>query len=346
MAGKRVLLAGASADQLTAPHPPFEPSAIGQVIEWLVWSHLVASSSGALRVFLPTRDMGIDGIVHRPSTDAFVAVQVKGRSRLEEGVLRIHVQEDEVQHPATVVVAVVVDLDNNTLRDPVLVMTAVQLREHAHLIQWGPRMAYAITVPYPPGERTHWRDLCLPLSQMADHVCPPSAGVVERDWSPPPVPPAAVADQQDLATTGFIGEAALLHQAALSPVLNTFHASPDMGFDEYVIRHVGTGGLAAIQVKCIEVTDATPFGLIHIPQHTLTASPRAWLTVFFRRPAHDVHSPCLLIPARDIPTIPHSLSDGRLHISVNTGALGHLARYAVDLATLPAALERAVCSPS
>lgn len=45
--------------------------AIGQIAEWLVWTQLVATSLGDLHVFLPLKDQGIDGIVHRTSTDEY-----------------------------------------------------------------------------------------------------------------------------------------------------------------------------------------------------------------------------------------------------------------------------------
>ncbi|MEO8897598.1 MAG: hypothetical protein ABI352_06260 [Candidatus Dormibacter sp.] len=51
----------------STPHPAFEPALIGQVIEWSVWPHLVAPSDGDLRLFLPTRDIGIDGAHAAPT---------------------------------------------------------------------------------------------------------------------------------------------------------------------------------------------------------------------------------------------------------------------------------------
>src|SRR5437868_12839782 len=56
--------------------------AAGQVAEFKVWAELVRQSGGGLHVFLPLRDMGIDGVVHRLGDGAYVAVQVKGRSEL------------------------------------------------------------------------------------------------------------------------------------------------------------------------------------------------------------------------------------------------------------------------
>ncbi len=39
--------------------------AAGQVVEFKVWAELVRQSMGGLHVFLPLRDMGVDGVVHR-----------------------------------------------------------------------------------------------------------------------------------------------------------------------------------------------------------------------------------------------------------------------------------------
>lgn len=326
-----------------APHPAFAPLLIGQVVEWLVWSRLVSSGAGDLRVFLPTRDMGIDGVIQRHSTDELVCVQVKGRTRLENGILRIHVQEDEVRDPRTVVIAVYADLVTNTLHEPAIVLTAAQLRTHARLIEWGPRRAYPITVPYPPGHRTHWADTCVALDAMGDRVVPPPPG---RSAAPPPpaalpdVAPAAAADQETLATTGFIGESALLHHAALSPRLNTFHAFPDVSFTEYLVRNVQTGTVTGYQVKCIEVDAEHPAGVIHIPRNTLSVAAHSRLIVFIRRRDGDVVSPCLVIPAAHLERLTHPTADRRLTLMVNPGNLGPLAPYAVSLADLPARLEQ------
>ena len=56
--------------------------ASGQVAEFKVWGELVRQSMGGLHVFLPLRDEGIDGVLHRLSDGLYVAVQVKGRMSL------------------------------------------------------------------------------------------------------------------------------------------------------------------------------------------------------------------------------------------------------------------------
>ena len=42
--------------------------ASGQVAEFKVWAELVRQSMGGLHVFLPLRDVGIDGVLHRCKT--------------------------------------------------------------------------------------------------------------------------------------------------------------------------------------------------------------------------------------------------------------------------------------
>ena len=51
--------------------------AAGQVAEFKVWAELVRQSMGGLHIFLPLRDMGIDGAVHRLSDGAYAPVQLK-----------------------------------------------------------------------------------------------------------------------------------------------------------------------------------------------------------------------------------------------------------------------------
>ncbi|HZK72958.1 MAG TPA: hypothetical protein VFD88_03045, partial [Clostridia bacterium] len=56
--------------------------AAGQVAEFKVWAEMVRQSLGGLHVFLPVRDLGIDGVVHRLADGAYFAIQVKGRTEL------------------------------------------------------------------------------------------------------------------------------------------------------------------------------------------------------------------------------------------------------------------------
>src|SRR6266852_177848 len=80
---------GRGAVPLTGPWTRDEASASGQVFEFRLWAALTEQSRGALHVFLPLADRGIDALVHRMADDAYVPVQAKGRSELDRGDVRL-----------------------------------------------------------------------------------------------------------------------------------------------------------------------------------------------------------------------------------------------------------------
>lgn len=94
-----------------------DPTGIGQNHEWQIWSNLTWGAGADLHVFLPTKDMGVDGIVRRPATDLMVPVQAKGRTHLDPGnILRVRVQENEASDDRVKVIVVVSGPDGPELR--------------------------------------------------------------------------------------------------------------------------------------------------------------------------------------------------------------------------------------
>jgi hypothetical protein len=86
--------------------------AAGQVVEFKVWAELVRQSMGGLHVFLPLRDMGIDGVVHRLADSAYLPVQVKGRTSLTAaGQVHITVTASSLTDDQALVVATAVVSD-------------------------------------------------------------------------------------------------------------------------------------------------------------------------------------------------------------------------------------------
>jgi hypothetical protein len=55
-------------------------SAPGQALEFLIWASLIRQSLGALHVFLPLLDRGLDAVLHRLTDGMYIPIQVKGRS--------------------------------------------------------------------------------------------------------------------------------------------------------------------------------------------------------------------------------------------------------------------------
>jgi len=84
--------------------------AAGQVAEFKVWAELVRQSMGGLHMFLPLRDLGIDGVVHRMADGSYVAVQVKARTELTPaGQVHITVTASSLMDDQALVLATLVD---------------------------------------------------------------------------------------------------------------------------------------------------------------------------------------------------------------------------------------------
>lgn len=58
-----------------------DTSAPGQALEFEIWSDLIKQSHGALHVFLPLLDRGLDAVLHRMTDGRYIPLQVKGRGK-------------------------------------------------------------------------------------------------------------------------------------------------------------------------------------------------------------------------------------------------------------------------
>jgi hypothetical protein len=266
----------------------------GQVAELLVWVALMLPSP--LHVFMPLRDMGIDGIVRVPGTDIAAAIQVKSRHVLRDGKIHLLVRDDELGDPHAVIIAVVLNAAERALHDTAIcvdVPTFIDLgfrragRDHG----------YQASIPFPPDSSSRWHPFTVPIDDLAQRVVPSLAEAAGFVPSPPPSrrPPQAGSD------VGYRAEARLLALLAEDARLNTFKAFPDLEMVEYCVRHVKTGGIAGIQVKAISVDADHPRGTVNVPPHTFRPTPNTWFTVFAeRRDDESLHPTCLLIPSMDV----------------------------------------------
>lgn len=113
---------------------------------------MVAASGGDLHVFLPLDDRGVDGVVHRISTDRYARVQVKGRSVVRYRGVEIQVRADELVDDRAVLVVTVVDLANAALGPHALVIDVPTFRQlaHRHVNRNDVRYDAEVTLPPPP----------------------------------------------------------------------------------------------------------------------------------------------------------------------------------------------------
>lgn len=248
-----------------------------------------------LHVFLPLRDMGVDGIVHLPGTDVSVSVQVKSRHVLDDGKLHLLVRDHELRDPRAVIVAVVLDPSSVTLVDAALCVDVATFRRLA-FARHGADHGFQASIPFPPPPGTRWHPYVTPLNGLAARVCPTITSTLEA------LPPLAPLPSREHASeVGYRGEARLLALLTEDARLNTFKAFPDLEMAEYLVRHVDTGLIAAIQVKAVSVDSAHPRGMIKVPPGTFRPTPLTYFTVLAERRADASQHPlCLLIPSMEI----------------------------------------------
>ena len=343
--------------------------AMGQVAEWLVWTHLVGSSGGDLHVFLPLRDEGIDGIVHRLSTDRYARVQVKGRHlRASRGELQVEVRDHELADDRAEVVAVVLDDPPVRLGAWAMVVDVATFREKAVRSVWRGVGLHKATVRMPPAARDRWAPWCVPLEKLGERllaVATPGPGVAvpttgdvaieEREagiggeeW------PAGVAREEWLAgvareewlanvRAGYRAEMELLRRTADVSRLCVFKAHPDLEPNEYVVYDLVSRGIFGMQVKAVTLGGRDDTS-VNVARSALRPSPTTWFVVLT---ADDPDGPfdevCAVVPSEVVAQ--HLSGAGREgKLSVSRGFGGRLAEWRVGLDELGARLAEVAAS--
>ena len=239
--------------------------------------------------------MGVDGIVHVPGTDHSVAVQVKSRRVLDDGKLHLLVRDHELTDAAAVIVAVVFDSASRALHDTAICIDVPGFRRLA-FVRRGRDHGYQASIPFPPSPESRWHPYATPLEGLALRVCPALASPL--DGAPAPRPTLS---SEHGSEVGYRGEARLIALLSEDARLNSFKAFPDLEMAEYLVRHVGTGRIAAIQVKAISVDSEHPGGTVKVPAGTFRPTSGTYVTVFAeRREDRSAHPECLLIPSMDL----------------------------------------------
>ncbi len=301
---------------------------VGQVAEWLVWTRLVATSGGDLHVFLPLDDRGIDGIVHRISTDGFARVQVKGRSVHQYRGIEIQVRADELVDDRAVVVAVDVDLAKVQLGAYALAVDVPAFRELAHRHVDGDRVAYDAEVTMPPPAGSPWSPWCVPIDEIGGRLVPagaqPSVGRL----------PDAVASKR----LGYRAETEFIRRAADCVRLNVFKAFPDLEPNEYLLYDIASREIAGIQVKSVTFRGGASEAMVSVYRPALRPSPVTWFVIFLEDEGETSFLPrCAVVPSEAVAA---DLVGGDVHgkLSITHGLTGRMAEWRVPLVDLGARL--------
>ena len=313
--------------------------AIGQVAEWLVWTRLVATSLGDLHVFLPLKDEGIDGIVHRISTDEYARVQVKGRRRdpTHKRIILV-VTGPELADDRAVVLAVELDQPGLALGPTALLVDVPTYRRLADLSAPGGREFYAARVHLPPRPADKWTPWCLAIDALGERLLPSDEMPAE---APIPAPPRK--GWEMFQHLGYRGEMELVRRAAEVRRLNAFKAFPDLEPTEYLIYDLESRGILGIQVKTVSLGGEDK-GTVNVHMASLRPSRTTWFVILV---AEDNDSPfaesCAVIPSTVVAELLRS--DGpHGELPVHRGIGGRLAPWRVPLAELGARLAEVAAS--
>src|SRR6267378_4164010 len=181
--------------------------AAGQVAEFKVWAELVRQSMGGLHVFLPLRDMGIDGVVHRLADGSYMPVQVKARTGLTPaGQVHITVTATSLVDDKALVVATLVD--GEQLGPFILVIDEAAFRDRAVHNEVNGREYLTAAFQLHSGGDSRWAPYLVARERLAERfgaVAPAVAVPVEDLLSRAGV---------DRGHEGFLGEMEVVRRLA------------------------------------------------------------------------------------------------------------------------------------
>jgi len=259
---------------------------------------LIEQSHGALHVFLPLLDRGLDGVVHRLPDGEYIPVQVKSRSSAVEGMVEIVIRGDSLVDDRALIIAglhTAEDLGPTML----VVDEATFKRMAAHDFSEGKEF-YSAAFSMRANKGTHWRPFLVPRDRLAERLLggPPPQDLA---WSQPA--PGIDPSQRHNSWLGFLGEQEVIRRLAENARLDMFRPFPDLEMVEVLARNNATGGFVGLQVKTavplewgeahLKVRKAT-----FVPAPTTYVAGLVWLP-----PAATFADECLLIPTMDLASV-------------------------------------------
>lgn len=273
-----------------------DTSAPGQALEFEIWSDLIKQSQGALHVYLPLLDRGLDAVLHRMTDARYIPLQVKGRGKMVEGMVEIVVRGDSLVDDDALLIASFMSDVPDQLDLVVTERTFKQLA--AHDSSQGHEVYSAAFSMHPV--HSHWRPFLVPRGELAERILGMSVTQATERREPYLLEPSERHNQW----LGFLGESEVIRRLAESPRLDLFRPFPDLEMVEVLARGNVTRNFAGLQVKTATVSQPYGEAHIHIRRATLTKNPTTWLVgLAWREEMAAFDGQCLLIPAADIPKV-------------------------------------------
>jgi hypothetical protein len=267
--------------------------AAGQMAEFKVWGELIRQSLGGLHVFLPLRDLGIDGVLHRLSDGAYIPVQVKARTKLTPaGQVHITVTASSLVDEAALVVIVLVESDQ--LGTMALVVDEATFRRLAvHDVVDG-RVFLTAAFQMHGGGKSRWLPFLVPRERLAERFgAAAGPGLVEDE--------ELEAAQVDRGRVGFVGEMEIVRRLANAEELLMFRPFPDLETVEVLVRHVASRKFLGLQVKASGWDKTHLENRVYLRRSSFRPAPTTFVCVLgWDRDEERFQSDCLLIPSTEI----------------------------------------------
>ncbi len=318
--------------QLTGPWTRDEASASGQVFEFRLWAALTEQSRGALHVFLPLADRGVDALIHRLTDGAYIPVQAKGRSALIDGEVHLVVWAHSLSDDDSLLVSGLII--EGGLGPTTLVVPERDFKSLAEYSISDGRPIYSMGFGMNPRSDSRWLPFLVPSDRLVERFGVSPAEAAEAELvTPSPL------RRGDL---GFLGESEVVRLLAEDGELNLFRCFPDTETSELVVLHLVSRRVLGIQIKTIGVDAAHPAGTVSVLASSFRPSPTTLFVVLgWLRDESRFHDECLLIPSQELRSICEpSERDGHLNFDWHPGSTGQrrLGRFEHPALRLPSIL--------
>jgi len=259
---------------------------------------LIEQSRGALHVFLPLLDRGLDGIIHGLTDGEYIPVQVKSRGSTVGGMVEIVIRGDSLVDDRALIIAGL-----HTAEDlgPTLLVVdeATFKRMAAHDFSEG-KDFYSAAFSMRANKGSHWRPFLVPRDHLAERLLggPPPPDLAWKEPTPEMDP-----SERHNSWLGFLGEQEVIRRLAENPRLDLFRPFPDLEMVEVLARDNTTGGFAGIQVKTAVPLE---WGEAHfrVRKATFVPAPTTYLVGLVWLPDSGTFvDECLLVPTMDLASV-------------------------------------------
>jgi hypothetical protein len=288
---------------------------------------------GGLHIFLPLRDLGIDGVVHRLGDGSYLPVQVKGRTELTPaGQVHITVTASSMVDDRALVVATLVESDQ--LGPFVLVVDEATFKDLAVHNDVGGREYLTAAFQLHAGGDSRWAPYLVARERLAERF-----GAAGPEGVAPPEEGLTVA--VDRGHEGFVGEMEVVRRLAEADSLNLFRPFPDLETVEVLARHVSTRRFLGIQVKTVGWDPEHLENRVYVRRASFRPATSTFICVLgWDRHAGLFEDDCLLIPSVELPSIARADGDW-WELELVPGAMRHRRtdRYRKSLMSLGQTVE-------